>query len=265
MFHSIRNRLLGALCGASVALTGASTTAQHSHGGGHYHYQPGHSHYQPGHFHAHGGHYDYHPGRYTYHPGSYTYHPETVYAQPSYAGGGVHDSHPHDHAATQPHYPVQRVEYRFGGFSHVDDLAASLENQANLLCWELHYNYQHNPGYRGTYREVYEMSQVAKFIHGLEHARNRERIKEEVVRMDRLFHHIQRDVAHWTGHHHRHVGRGGLTSKLEELEDTLHHLMDDVGVRSQPAPSSSGGTDLAAPAAPATEPPTSDFELIERP
>ncbi len=125
--------------------------------------------------------------------------------------------------------------YSFGGFGHIDDLAMSLENQSNMLCWELYYNYQHNPGYRETYREAYEMSQAAKFIHGLEHARNRDRIREEVVRLDNLFHHFQRDVVNWTGQHHRHVGRGGLTGKLEVFEETLHHLMDDVGVRSQPA------------------------------
>ena len=264
MDHFIRRITLSTVGGAALLLTGASAYAQHWHGGGHYDYQPGHFHSQPGHLDYHNGHYDYHPGRTTYHPGSYQYHPDTTYnTQPGFVGGR------HDHSSSydshQPSYVPQRVEYRFGGFSHVDDLAASLETQASLLCWELHYNYQHNPGYRGTYRETYEMSQTAKFIHGLEHARNRERIREEVVRLDKLFHHIQRDVANWTGHHHRHVGRGGLTSKLEELESTLHHLMDDVGVRSQPAPSSTGGADPAPPAARASDPPTSDFQLIDRP
>jgi hypothetical protein len=223
MFVSSRNQVLGALCGVSLALTGAQASAQHWHLRDHYRYRD---------FHGYDDHYDYHRG--SYHPGT------------RYVGPGLYDDHPYDHQ----HFAEPSVEYRFGGFSHIDDLAASLESQANLLCWELYYNYQHNPGYRATYREVYEMAQMAKFIHGLEHARNRDRIKEEVVRMDDLFHHIHRDVATWTGHHHRQVGGGGLTSKLERMEDTLHHLMDDVGVRSQsPSP---------------VAPPASDFQPVDR-
>ena len=217
MFRSAQSCMLGAVCTASIVLTSAGAQAQSWHGGGHYDYRPGHSH--------------------GYHSGHSTYYPGTSYAQPGY------ENHPYDHQN------YERTEYSFGGFGHIDDLAMSLEQQANLLCWELHYNYQHNPGYRPTYREAYEMLQSAKFIHGLEHARNRDRIREEVVRLDSLFHHIQRDVAHWTGHHHRRVGRGGLTGKLEVFEETLHHLMDEVGVRSQPGALEGGILD-SAPAAP---------------
>jgi hypothetical protein len=236
MFRCARSTLLGAVCTASVALAGATAQAQHW--------------YEPGYHHD--SHFDSHGGGHTY--------------GPRYYGRGYDDhSFMHQHG-----FPEQRVEYRFGGFSHVDDLAYSLEKQANLLCWELYYNYQHNPGYRETYREVYEMAQVAKFIHGLEHARNRQRLKEEALRMDSLFHHIERDMASWTAHHHRRVGQGGLTSKLEVFEETLHHLMDDVGVRS-PAALDSGRdlSDTPPPALPApalTAPgtlPSSDFQRLD--
>jgi hypothetical protein len=236
-FLSLRSQIIGAFCTATIALTAVNAEAQHLHFGGH-HSHWGHGHRGLGHFHWHNGHLDYHPGH---------VYPRRIYT-PSYP---VYD----DHAYDDQSYPEHRVEYRFGGFSHIDDLAASLESQANLLCWEMYYNYQHNPGYRSTYREVYEISQVAKFIHGLEHAHNRERIREEVLRLDRLFHHVQRDVVNWTGHHHRHVGRGGLTSKLESFEETLHHLMDDVGVRSAPAAEGEGGILDGAPAAPPADGP----------
>lgn len=218
MLHS-RTALGAAL---SLALTAGTAYAQHGYGGTY--------HYQPGHFDYHNGHYDYHPGTRTYYPDYYDGHQHGgAYSTPYRSGyrgdyGPSYGStrHPYDHA-TAP---------RFGGFSHVDDLAAQLERDATNLCWELHYNYQHNPGYRETYRETYELMQTAKFIHGLEHSRNRDRVKKEVAELDTLFHHIHRDVANWTAHHHRQVGRGGLTQKLEQLEQTLHHLMDDVGVRS---------------------------------
>ena len=236
----------------------ASAAAQHYHGPGHYDYHPGQ--YIP-----HGGHYHYQPGHYDYHGPTYSQ-PRPIYTQPrptyvqpqqsyvspprtSYYQGADHS---HEHAGN--HLPA-RVTY--GGFSHVDDIAATLEAQANDLCLELHYNYQHNPGFRQTYREAYEILTTAKYIHGLEHSGNRDKVRQAVSELDGLFHHVQSDVAGWTGHHHRPVGHGGLTSKLEAVQETLHHLMDDVGVR--PARSGHGRTEQAPSAEFSPSVPFGDF------
>lgn len=228
-----------ATLGAMVVLSGGMTAeAQYLHGS-----HGGHWDYQPGHYDLHGDHFDYHPGQYRYHHDSHDDH-HTYYVQPRYeVRRPVYESHDLHRVA-----PTTRrvVTYDFGGFSHVDRLAQQLESEANLVCLELHYNYQHNPGFQETYREAYEVLTTAKFIHGLEHSGNRDRMKESARELDALFHHVQDDVASWTAHHHRHVSPGGLTSKLENLEETLHHLMDDVGVRSGTVASAAPA--VAAPA-----------------
>lgn len=205
-------------------------------------YSGGHYHVQPGHLHRHGNHYDYHPGRIIYHadptpsyvPPRTSYYPQPSYSQPSYPDS--YDGHPHDHQAggygsTGGYSTGYRGAY--GGYTHIDDLAVQLERQANAMCLEMHYNYQHNRGYRETYREAYEILTTAKYIHGLEHAGNRDRIRQAVTELDPLFHHVQEDVRHWTRHDHRGVGRSGLAAKIAAVEETLHHLMNDVGAKSE--------------------------------
>ena len=265
-----RNVAVATVFGAAFLLGGGAATAQHWHSGsGHHHYQPGSSIYQPGHFDWHGNHYDYHPGQYIYRPPTHTHQPPVIQRYQSYPSvrrdpySYGHESHSHDHAGPS------RVQYQFGGFSHIDDLAVQLEQDANQLCLELHYNYQHNPGFRETYREAYEILTTAKYIHGLEHSGNRDKLRQAAAELDQLFHHVHQDVATWTAHYHRRVGQDGLTGKIARLETTLHHLMDDVGVRTQygddqaPAPAN----ETAPPAAPRQgssppPPPSSNFDLV---
>jgi hypothetical protein len=206
--------MLCAACGVSLALAGVSTShAQHYHG---------HYHQAPGHYHRHYDHYDYHPGPTVYYPHSHS--------APAHYG---YEGHSHDHTGSN----YRRV---FGAFSHIDELTMQLTREANSLCKELYYNFQHNPGFAQTYREAYEILTTAKYLHGLEHSGNREKIKQAATELDGLFHHVESDVVDWTAHHHRQIGYGGLEYKLRAVESTLHHLMSDVGVQSQfasaPAP-----------------------------
>jgi hypothetical protein len=48
--------------------------------------------------------------------------------------------------------------------------------------------------------------------------------------LDGLFHHVQEDAAHWRRRHFRQIGQGTVQDKLQVVEATLHHLMNDVGV-----------------------------------
>lgn len=240
MTRRIQRLLALATTGCAIGAA-APAIAQHYHGSGHYDYHPGHYDY-------HDGHYDYHPGHYDSHPdhhGPVYVQPRPSYVvprQPTYVPPGNYDRTGHSHEHAGPSFPTRPIMY--GDFSHIDDLAIELENRANALCLELHYNYQHNPGYGETYREAYEILTTAKYIHGLEHAGNRDKIRQAVGELDRLFHHVQSDVVRWTGHHHRPVGHGGLTAKLENIEETLHHFMDDVGAH----PSSTPRPEQAPPA-----------------
>ncbi len=135
------------------------------------------------------------------------------------------------------------VAVKFGSFSHVDDLASRLEELTNEFCLDLHYNYSHNHGFRETYAEGYQLMLVAKFIHDAEHANDRNAIRSKLNGMDELFHHVQDDVRGWSRHHRRQIGQLGILSKMDMIESTLHHLMNDVGIHStdgEQAPPPSG-------------------------
>ena len=132
---------------------------------------------------------------------------------------------------TTGHQTYRPKQVTFGSFSHVDDLATRFETLSNEFCLDLHYNYSHNPGFRETYREAYQMLQVAKYIHAAEHQHDRRAIQEELSGMDQLFHHIQDDVRGWSRQNHRQIGQNEIVSKMALIESTLHHLMNDVGVK----------------------------------
>ena len=144
------------------------------------------------------------------------------------------------------------VQVQFGSFSHVDDLASRLEDLCNEFCLDLHYNYSHNHGYSETYAEAYQILQVAKYIHDAEHANDRAAIRSQLNGVDSLFHHVQDDVRGWSRHHRQQVGQLGILSKMDMIESTLHHLMNDVGVQQAPPPGAHG--EAPAPGFPAPGP-----------
>lgn len=152
-----------------------------------------------------------HHGTYQYRDNGYYYAPQTGH---NHQGG------------------IQEVRVQFGGFSHVEDLASRLETLANEFCLDLHHNYSHNQGFKETYNEAYQILQIAEFIHGAEHNQDRQAIQESLGGIDRLFHHVQEDVSGWSRHQHRQIGQLGILSKMDLMESTIHHLMNDVGVRS---------------------------------
>lgn len=170
-----------------------------------------------------------HHGTYFADDGAYYYAPHTG------SGGG--------HGAPQP------AQVRFGGFSHVEDLAGRLETLSNEFCLDLHYNYSHNRGFKETYAEAYRIRQVAQYIHSAEHRDDRNAIRSELSGVDKLFHHVRDDVRGWTRQQHRQIGQLGLPSKMDMIESTLRHLMNDVGVRPtqgpEQAPAPGGGTEQA--------------------
>jgi hypothetical protein len=146
------------------------------------------------------------------------------------------------------------VAIEFGGYAHVDDLAGRLERQANELCLDLHHNYRHNRGFAETYREAYEILRTAKYIHGKEHQGDRDEVARRLDELDGLFHHVESDIQSWSRRHARQIGQSGAQIKLDAIEATLHHLMNDVGVKGshaepEAAPQSSA-VEVAPPPAP---------------
>jgi hypothetical protein len=168
-----------------------------------------------------------------------------------------HNGHSYYHPQTAQlgtlRTPPTPLEISFGGYGHVDDLAARLESLMNELCLDLYYNYSHNPGFHETYSEAYSLLETAKFIHAAEHANDRDAISHRLGGADALFHHVEEDVLGWSRVHRRQIGTLGIISKMDMAESVLHHLMQDVGVQESldehaPAPGV-GGPELAPPSA----------------
>ena len=122
----------------------------------------------------------------------------------------------------------------FGAYSHVDQLASRLEVLMNQLCLDIYYNYSHNPGFTETYAEAYSLYQTARYIHASEHNYDRDAIRQQISGADALFHHIQEDVQSWSRAPYRQIGTLGILTKMEMTEDTIHHLMEDLGVIATP-------------------------------
>lgn len=122
----------------------------------------------------------------------------------------------------------------FGGFTRTDELANRLEVLMNELCLDLFYNYSHNPGFRETYAEAYSLYKTVQFIHACEHNYDRPVVQERLAGADALFHHIEDDVCGWTRIPHRQIGTLGINAKMDMIEETLHCLMEDVGVSLTP-------------------------------
>jgi hypothetical protein len=122
----------------------------------------------------------------------------------------------------------------FGAYSHVDELASRLEVLMNETCLDIYYNYSHNPGFAETYSEAYSLYQTARYIHASEHNYDRNTIRQQIGGADALFHHIQQDVQGWSRAPNRQIGTLGILTKMEMTEETIHHLMEDLGVAATP-------------------------------
>lgn len=127
-------------------------------------------------------------------------------------------------------YQPLPTNIHFGACSHVDQLASRLEVLMNQLCLDLHYNYSHNPGFAETYAEAYSLYQMARDIHAAEHNMDRLTMQQQLAGTDALFHHVEGDVQGWSRSPRRQIGTLGILTKIAMAEETLHHLMDDVGV-----------------------------------
>jgi hypothetical protein len=200
-------------------------------GGGHLHdygFHDGHLHDSDWHFVV--PHYDHH------HHGTYFVDEGINYYLPQ-----PYLTNPGTHVAARP------IAIEFGGYAHIDDLSARLERLANQLCLDLHYNYRHNADFDHVYREAYQVLAAAKYIHAKEHQGDRAEVARRLDEVDGLFHHVQEQVAGWSRRNHRQIGRSGVQTKLNIVEATLHHLMNDVGVKGAHGVPTASASEEAAP------------------
>jgi hypothetical protein len=140
----------------------------------------------------------------------------------------------------------QPVQLQFGGYARYEDLSGRLETEVNRLCLDMFYNYRHNPGFDQTYREAFALLEACRFVHSREHQGDRNAVRDQVVQMDQLMHHVQGVVLQWSRLHVRQVASGGVIEKCSAVEAILHHLCYDVGIEPH-------GDDEPAPAPEAVE------------
>lgn len=131
---------------------------------------------------------------------------------------------------------------------HIDDLAYTLRNQAVAVTREVYTGFRRTPQFEHLYSDVYEMYKLADHIHDVAHVRGSiPHIRSDMEEMDELFHHVEELVeqisrnsrsSHRSRYgHHGHYGHHGVSSfhlrrlhgLLEQMEDTMHHLLEDVG------------------------------------
>jgi hypothetical protein len=141
-------------------------------------------------------------------------------------------------------------------YRHIDELALRLQQQAQELDREFTLHYRHASQYRHLRSDSREMVELAAHVHDVAHdCGPLTHLQSDLRQLDHLFHHIEDLVAemehdarrgdyhsryghyghpgHWGGGYH---GRGGhihgdtrhVRRLMKAMEDTLHHLQEDV-------------------------------------
>lgn len=212
----MKARIIGTatLVGVTAIFATSTAQAQHFHGR-----------------HFHGPHEHYHEWQHQASPSHYHGSRDNFHAD-------HHETSPdadHDFLTSDSHEAVEETLHAqtFGKFSHVDELAAELENAVNQFCLDMHYNYSHNAGFKETYREAFSMLQSIRLIRENEHEDNREAITQGVSELVTLSQHVQGDIQEWSRHQRRQIGLGGIRTKMEMIERSLQELMFDIGFEPQ--------------------------------
>ncbi len=134
-------------------------------------------------------------------------------------------------------------------YSHIDGLAVQLTRYARQLDQEFTAHYRHTSQFRHLREDARQMIRLAEHIHEVAHHQGSlSHLESDLRQLDRLFHHIEdlvEEIEHnaaGLGHYHGHFGSyygtysGGhihgntrhVRRILKSMEDTLHHLHDDV-------------------------------------
>jgi hypothetical protein len=115
-------------------------------------------------------------------------------------------------------------------FQHIDRLARQLERQARDLHEEVDNHFRPSPQYRHLHDDVEELEELADHIHDVLHrGASVTHLRADARKLDRLFHHVE-DLVRDMGRS-RTIDRRAyahLRESLSRLEDTVHHLLDDL-------------------------------------
>ncbi len=173
-----------------------------------------------------------HRGRVFIQPQHIHVQPQPVYIQPQH----IHIQPQHVQPHSTQYIPSRPVNYVFGARSHTGALSIQLKNLANAMCLEAHGHYKHNPAFTDIYRDMYKVLTDAKHIADLANdtssynsVHGNDHIATDLNNIDQLFHRIQKGVQRWTADNAYH---NTLPPKMAAVEEAIHHIMKDYGVKS---------------------------------
>ena len=125
------------------------------------------------------------------------------------------------------------VELAFGGFARFEDLAGRLVIDVNVLCLDMHHNYQGNKNFANVYADAYGILQSAKYLQSNEHKGDKETVRKRVVVLHDLLHRVMDETNGWVRTARKQVGTDMLEEKLAGVEAISHHLTYDVGIKEE--------------------------------
>jgi hypothetical protein len=149
-----------------------------------------------------------------------------------YQPGFGQPPHGHQHPSRTAFLPRTFI---FGARTHTGALAIQLKEHANAMCLEAYSNYRHNRAFKAIYADMYEILTEAKHLIHLTNNRHKDihdkdHIASDLYEIDQLFHRVENGVKGWTSNRRYH---NNLPARMESVEDTIHHLMEDYGVKSK--------------------------------
>ena len=122
-------------------------------------------------------------------------------------------------------------------FEHIDRLAVELREQSSRLYWEFRSHYRHAAHANHLMSDAAKIYRLADHLHDVAHSGNLAHMQSDLAQLDREFHHLE-DLVHEIHFdaHDDHFGHGGhihgstrhVRRLMSEMEDTLHHLQDDL-------------------------------------
>ena len=132
-------------------------------------------------------------------------------------------------------------------FDHIDHLALRLQSQSRDLYNNFRVRYRHTSEYSHLMSDAATMYRLASHVHDVAHEGcNLAHLQDDLRQLDRAFHHVEHLVddiehdahyGHFGGHFGGHIygNTHDIRRKLALMEDTLHHLRDDVEELAHPA------------------------------
>ena len=115
-------------------------------------------------------------------------------------------------------------------YAHIDRLAVTLQRQTAELHREVHLHFRPTPSYKHLDEDVAAMERLARHIHDVAHdGGSIAHLRSDVNELDRLFHHVENLVESMAirGRLDRHT-IAHFSRVMESIDDTLHHLRDDL-------------------------------------